>query len=160
MKRLTFLTILLVILVASNVYVVSLTAEPTHPTALIDTCRISITPYAFYQIYGNGMSEAEFCKCFPCLCCECDGQWYVKRNFAPCPPNIRVSKICCNGTPLENTVYWWCCDLNGEPPCICCEPCNIDNCPPLILLQVMVVFNVVQLKIFKDLGVLIHICEK
>jgi len=123
MKRLTFLTILLVILITSNVYSTPQILDPTLPTAIVDSCRISITPYAFYQIHGNGMSEAEFCKC--------NGQWYVKRNFDSCPPNIRVSKICCNGTPLVDTVYWWCCDLNGEPPCICCTPCDvtISICP-------------------------------
>jgi len=46
-----------------------------------------------------------------------------------CPDTTRYMKICCAGTSKVVTLYWRCCELEGEPPCECCKKCNIDSCP-------------------------------
>ena len=79
MKLTAALTILLTFVIVSNIY-----------SAPADTCQISITPYEFYLRYGGGMSEAQFCECFPCLCCPCKDTMFVKRDHGPCPPNKEV----------------------------------------------------------------------
>ena len=93
-------------------------------------CNSLVTPQILFEaVRDMGISESEFCRCFPCLCCDCNGVKSVKKDNDTCPPDTRITKICCLGTPYEREVSWLCCQ--SEPPCPsdCCEPCNIRNCP-------------------------------
>ena len=77
----------------------------------------------------TGITEEEFCSCFPCLCCECKGVKHVKENNDPCPPADRtMKKICCPKTPNEKEVSWYCCER--EPLCPDCCTCDVNDCPP------------------------------
>ena len=76
-----------------------------------------------------------FCFNFPCMCCKCGDKWTIKPLNDTCPDSTLYMKICCAGTSKEDTLYWRCCDLEGEPPCECCKKCNIDSCPPPFTLM-------------------------
>ena len=56
-------------------------------------------------------------------------KYKVRKNHGPCPDTTKYFKTCCEGTEKRHTVEWRCCD-EEEPPCKCCDSCDLNNCPP------------------------------
>ena len=130
MKRINFISILLLFWAASNIYSAPRSVETPIIAPAYTPCGSSVTPRQLYNSVKDQMTEDEFCACFPCLCCDCHGNKVIKENNAPCKLSARrYTKKCCAGTNNEEEVSWWCCE--PEPPCDCCE-CDVDDCPRLM----------------------------
>ena len=126
MKRLSILLVIATVVFGNNV---CLAESPTPVSLPFESYNTSNPKELFKQLQEmTGISEEEFCKCFPSLCCECGKKQYVKENNAPCPPNSHKLKykICCVGEKEEQRMEWYCCE--PEPPCECC-PCDLRDCP-------------------------------
>lgn len=86
-----------------------------------------MTPNQIEQVWRSwneldmeNMSIEEFCRCFPCFCC--DDMKSLRGKI--------VKKLCCIDSDNPVEVVWDCCD--PEPDCDCCDeepPCELENCP-------------------------------